>query len=146
MYQICERVARDIETKNTFECDGRVGRGHLNLTFGLNHRVLHSQRHTEKTKVRVRSKSEVAPPPTAIFDPNRNASITCYPNTIQDCSLAMGTNEVTESLHHNDLLFDLPLQRETSNHNDCNHFVQTFSSTCILSASKSVVMAAGAIK
>ena len=58
----------------------------------------------------------------------------------------MVTNEVTESLRHNEILADLPLQKETSNDTGCNHFVQAFSSMYILSASKSADMAAKVLK
>ena len=58
----------------------------------------------------------------------------------------MGTNEVTESLRHNEILVDLPLQKETSNDTGCDHLVRTFKSMYILSASKSVDMAARALK
>ena len=58
----------------------------------------------------------------------------------------MDTNEVTESLRHNDILVDLPLQKETSNDTGCNHFVRTFSSMYILSSSKSADIAARALK
>ena len=57
----------------------------------------------------------------------------------------MGTNGVTESLRHNEILVDLPLQKDISNYTGYNHFVRTFSSMYILSASKSADMAARAL-
>ena len=38
----------------------------------------------------------------------------------------MGTNEVTESLRHNENFFDLPLERQTLNSTVCIHVVQLF--------------------
>ena len=58
----------------------------------------------------------------------------------------MGTNELTESLLHNEILVDLPLQEERSKDTGCNQFLPTFSSMYRLSALKSADMAAIALK
>ena len=96
-----------------------------------------------KNKLESKSKSKVIPPsPLQLLTRLLTWKLT-FPQTIQDCArYPMGSNKVTESLRHNDNLFDLPLNRETSNGTGCNHFVQAFSCMCILSASKSAAMAA----
>ena len=56
----------------------------------------------------------------------------------------MGTNEVAESLHHNENLFDLPLQRIHLTIPVAIDTERYLSCLCVISASKSAAMAVSA--